>query len=84
MNGFFSLKKIGYLHDDCLVDYCKKKKLEITSTIPEIIQNTNSAIFYNISDDCIVSYLPKKLSNNQLYQLEIFTDLSLEEVTYKE
>lgn len=76
-------KRVGYMHSDCLKDYCKMKGLKITLSIPEIIRNTSSAIFYNISDDVIIAYLPETISNDQLYQLELFTDL-LEEVNYME
>ncbi len=73
-------KQIGYLHKDCLEKYCKLKGLDIYSTINEIIKRTKSIIIYNISDDVIAIYLPDILSDEQLYQLELFNDFSLNNV----
>lgn len=78
------LKEVGTMHDDCLINYCKRKELEITSTIPEMIGSTNSIIFYNVSDDVIIVYLPSVLSDEQLYQLELFDEEELMNVTYLE
>lgn len=52
----------------------------IYSTINEIIKRTKSIIIYNISDDVIAIYLPDILSDEQLYQLELFNDFSLNNV----
>lgn len=73
-------KQIGILHKDCIEEYCKLKGLDINSTIAEIINKTLSIIIYNISDDVIAIYLPDTLSDEQLYQLELFNDFSLNNI----
>lgn len=76
-------KEIARVHDDCMKDYCEKKGLN-SLNIFTVIKNTNSVILYNISDDVIVVYLPSRLTDEQLYQLELLADIEFSEVSYLE
>lgn len=56
------------MHQDCLNDFAKRKNYQF-SNIEDIVRKGN-VIFYNAGSNMLVIYLPNKLTENQLYQLD--------------
>lgn len=76
-------KKVGFMHQACLEDYANKKRL-LNASIDNIIKQESCIIIRNLDNVTIVCDMPEKLSDEQLYQLELLSTFSLDGVTYME
>lgn len=76
-------KETGILHQNNLDEYAKGNQLEY-SNVENIISKTGCIIFRNINDTTLLCDLPNELTDEQLYHLEIFSELFLSEVEYME
>lgn len=77
------LRVPGYLHEDCLRNYAKRKQLE-NNSIEHIIKKEQSAIIYIINEKTLLGFLPAKITDEQMYQLDLFTTTCLNDVEYLE
>src|SRR5574344_3050885 len=73
----------GFLHQDCLNLYLKMKN-RIDEPIEKVVDEEQCAIIYNINNRTIIGYLPKNISDEQLYQLELFSTNCLDDIKYME
>lgn len=76
-------KKVGNMHQECLDDYAGKRHL-INASIDNIIEQEKCIIIRNLDNHMFLCNMPEQLSNDQLYQLELLSTLSLDDVTYME
>lgn len=76
-------KKVGFMHRDCYEDYaCKKNLLDFS--ISNIVKKTHCVAISNLDDKTILGYFPNELTEEQLYQLDLLSTLSLDDVQYME
>lgn len=75
-------KQVGLMHQDCLDDYALKHSIP-TKNAESVVKGTNSIIFYNLNDETLVGYMPNEITDEQLYQLDLFT-LDMDNVSYME
>lgn len=73
--------KIGENHQECIDKFCKKENYPY-SNIETIVQN-NNCVFYNINNGIVVVFLPKNITENQYFELDL-ASLYMNEITYME
>ncbi len=78
-------KEFGIVHEDCLLDYSKKRKYSFVNgelfIRPEYVVKEGNIIFYNVGNNMAMIYLPSKLTEEQLYQLDYLENF-LESTNY--
>lgn len=72
---------IGFNHQQIIEEFCKKEGHHYPS-IDTIIKNQN-IIFYNAGNGMFLSFLPKKLTEEQYYSLDLFS-LFMNDISYLE
>ena len=67
-------KEFGVEHQDCIIDFAKKKEYTFANkglfVRPEDIVRNGNVLFYNTGNNMLLIYLPTKLTESQLYQLD--------------
>ena len=72
---------IGINHQQIIEDFCKKEELDYPS-IDTVVRNQN-IMFYNAGNGMFLSFLPKKLTEEQYYSLDLFS-LFMNDISYLE
>lgn len=76
-------KKTGVMHQDCLDDYAKVNELKY-SNIKYIINECGCIIFRNLDLAMLLCDMPSDITDEELYQLELFATFNLEDISYME
>lgn len=76
-------KEVGFMHRDCYEDYADKKNL-LEASISNIVKKTHCVAINNLDDKTILCFFPNELTEEQLYQLELLSTFSLDDVQYME
>ncbi len=75
--------QVGFMHRDCIEDFADKKGLRY-SDVDTVVKQTKSAIFEILNESTVVGFIPDSISDDQLYQLDAFALLGLDDVKYME
>lgn len=73
--------KIGDSHREIIEDFAKKELIDYPSS--DTICDAGNVIFYNANDGVVISYLPTCVTDEQLYQLDLFTSY-MDDIVYME
>lgn len=60
---------IGRQHQEIIDDYAKQKGYDYSNV--EYVTKKGNVIFYNVNHNYFATYMPEKLTDEQLYQLEL-------------
>ena len=58
----------GGMHHECLEDFANRHGYEYSE--PSYLASQGNVIFYNVGNGMLGAYFPKKLTDEQLYQLD--------------
>lgn len=72
---------VGMQHQECLDEYSHMKQYEY-SNVDHVISK-NNAIFYNANNGIVVSFLPSRLTDEQLAVLDRMS-LKMDDISYME
>ena len=65
---------------DCIEDYTKKKHIVISKK--EFVIDRGNVIIYNLGNKHLDIYMPRSLTDEQAYQLDVFQTFSLDDIEY--
>lgn len=65
--------KVGLMHREIIEDYCKNNKLQQTSE--QAVLDNGDIYFRNANNGFFIIYMPPTLTDEQLYQLEVNSDI---------
>lgn len=72
---------IGQNHQEIIEDFCQKEKIDFPSI--ETVVKKNNIIFYNANNGIFLSFLPKEITDEQYFALDLLT-LSMSDIKYME
>lgn len=71
-NLFSFERKIGQMHQDCILEYTKSKNIQTTNI--ETLVKSGHCLFYNLNNKNFATFLPNELNIMQQYTLEYLTN----------
>lgn len=88
-NKLFIIEEDGYVityskedeksYRECLEEYGNRNELVI-KTEENLVKKLGCIIIKNINDKSLMMHMPEKLSDDQIYQLDLFSSMSLDKV----